>query len=110
MWFLTALLESTPQADEPTPYPGCYEVTSSLAMTETELSELSVGGSTTGALPLASIEVYDPASNAWTVFSATLGQAVTQVSCAALNGTHLVVAGGERLGTTHGCMVIPGCA
>ena len=55
------------------------------------------GGSTTGAQPLQSIEVYDPSTRAWLVSTANLGQPVTQVGCAALNNTHVVVAGGALL-------------
>ena len=46
---------------------------------------------------MASIEAYNPATRAWTVLPSSLAAPLTQVACATLNNSVLVVAGGEVL-------------
>ena len=57
-------------------------------------TECPAGGSTTGGAPVASIEAYDPSTNAWSTLSSSLAASATLVTCAVLNNSVLVVAGG----------------
>ena len=44
---------------------------------------------------MASVEVYNPATNSWSTLSSSLAANASLVACAALNNSVLVVAGGE---------------